>query len=161
MSSIGARGGTATAVNTGSLLIRLKPRSQRALSADEVIQELRPKLASITGLRVYPQNIPPIRIGGQLTKSQYQYTLQSGDLALLRNAAPALAEKMSALPGFQDVTTDLQVKNPQVMVHIDRDRAASLQVTPEQIELALSDSFGTRQVSTIYAPNNSYQVILE
>jgi HAE1 family hydrophobic/amphiphilic exporter-1 len=161
MSSIGARGGQATVVNTGTLFVRLKPKGERKLSVEEVIQELRPKLAGIAGLRVFMQNPPPIRIGGQLTKSQYQYTLQAPDTALLYQAAPALAEKISALPGFQDVTTDLQLKNPQVRVQINREKAASLGVTPKQIELALGDCFGTRQISTIYAPNNAYQVILE
>jgi HAE1 family hydrophobic/amphiphilic exporter-1 len=161
MSSIGARGGQATAVNTGSFFLKLKPKGERKLSVDEVIQELRPKLAKIPGLRVYQQNPPAIRIGGQLTKSQYQYTLQAPDTDVLYQAAPALAAKIAELPGFQDVTTDLQLKNPQVKVAIDREKAASMGVTPEQIETALGDGFGSRQISTIYAPNNAYQVILE
>jgi hydrophobic/amphiphilic exporter-1 (mainly G- bacteria), HAE1 family len=160
MSSIGSRGGNTTAANTGSIFARLKPKAERG-NIDAVIDRLRGKLAGVTGLRSYPQNIPPIRIGGQITKSQYQYTLRGGDLDALREAAPALAAKMAALPDLQDVTTDLQVRNPQVFVDVDRDKAASLQVSPEQIEEALSDSFGSRQVSTIYAPDNSYQVILE
>jgi HAE1 family hydrophobic/amphiphilic exporter-1 len=161
MSSIGARGGQATGVNNGSMFIKLKPKDERKASVDEMIQRLRPKLAQVTGLRVYMQNPPPIRIGGQVSKSQYQYTLQAPDTAALYQAAPVLAEKMSKLPGFQDVTTDLQLKNPQVKVQIDREKAASLGVTPDQIESALGHCFGSQQISTIYAPNNAYQVILE
>jgi hydrophobic/amphiphilic exporter-1 (mainly G- bacteria), HAE1 family len=161
MSSIGARGGQATAVNTGTLFIRLKPSDERELSVDEKIQEMRPKLAELPGLRCFPQNIPPIRLGGQLTRSQYQLTLRAGDLDVLRAAAPELAARMAELPQLQDVSTDLQIRNPQVFVNVDRDRAASLQVTPEQVELALSLAFGSRQISTIHASDDSYQVILE
>jgi HAE1 family hydrophobic/amphiphilic exporter-1 len=160
MSSIGSRGGNATATNTGTIFARLKPREVRG-EINPVIDRLRRDLAGVTGLRCYPQNVPPIRIGGQASKAPYQYTLRGGDLDALREAAPALAARMAALPDLQDVTTDLQVRNPQVFVDVDRDKAASLQVTPEQIEEVLSHSFGSRQVSTIYAPDNSYQVILE
>ena len=161
MSSVGARGSRAAGVNTGTLMLKLRPRSERDQSIDEIIQGLRKKLAVVPGLRVFPQNPPPIRIGGQLTKSQYQYTLQALDTSVLYDAAPKLAERMGELPGFQDVTTDLQLRNPQVRIDIDREKAASLGVTPEQIERALGLCFGSQEISTIYAPNNSYQVILE
>ncbi len=161
MSSVGSRGGQAIAVNTGGLFLKLKDRSQRTASVDEVIQGLRPKFAKIPGLRVYLQNPPPIRIGGQVSRSQYQYTLQAPDTGLLYEFAPKLADAMAKLQGFQDVSTDLQLKNPQVRVTIDREKAASLGVTPEQVERALGNGFGSQQISTIYAPNNSYQVILE
>src|SRR6185436_18389029 len=115
MSSIGSRGGNATATNTGSLFVRLKPKAERG-NIDPIIDRLRQKLGAVSGLRCYPQNVPPIRIGGQTSKSQYQYTLRSGDLDALREAAPALAAKMAALDDLQDVTTDLQVRNPQVFV---------------------------------------------
>ena len=161
MSSVGSRGAQAIAINTGGLFLKLKDRSQRTLSVDEVIQSLRPKFAKIPGLRIYMQNPPPIRIGGQVSRSQYQYTLQAPDTDLLYDAAPKLADAMAKLKGFQDVSTDLQLKNPQVRVTIDRDKAASLGVTPQQIERALGNGFGSQQISTIYAPNNSYQVILE
>jgi HAE1 family hydrophobic/amphiphilic exporter-1 len=126
-----------------------------------VIQDLRPKLAQVPGVRAYLQNPPTIRIGGQLTKSLYQYTLQGPDTTAMYRTAPLLADKMKSIPGMQDITTDLQLSNPQLMVDIDRDKAAVLGVSPAQIELALSSAFGTRQVSTIYAPTNDYQVILE
>ena len=161
MSSIGSRGGTVSGTNSGTLFIKLKPRSQRKYSVDEMIQQLRPKLAAVPGVRAYMQNPPPIRIGGQLTKSQYQYTLQGPDTDELYASAPVLVEKLQHVEGFQDVTTDLQLKNPQLNVNIDRDKAAVVGVTPAQIELALSSSFGTREVSTIYAPNNDYSIILE
>jgi HAE1 family hydrophobic/amphiphilic exporter-1 len=161
MSSIGARGNRASGVNSGTLLVKLKPTSERKLSVDQVIQSLRGKLAAAPSLRVFLQNPPPIRIGGQLTKSQYQFTLQALDTDVLYEAAPKLAERMSALPGFQDVTTDLQLKNPQVRIDIDREKAAALGVTPQEIEVALGLCFGGQQISTIYAPNDAYQVILE
>ena len=161
MSSAGSRGGAASAGNSGTLFMRLKPKSQRKLSVDEVIQELRPKLAQVPGIRVFMQNPPPIRIGGQLTKSQYQYTLQSPDIRELYHYAPLLADQMRSLPGFQDVTTDLQIKNPEVKVEIDRDKAATLGVSAEQIEDALYTAYSSRQISTIYAPNNQYRVIME
>jgi len=161
MSSVGSRGANAIATNTGGMFLKLKDRDVRDATVDEVIQSLRPKFAKIPGLRVYLQNPPPIRIGGQVSRSQYQYTLQAPDTDLLYDAAPKLADAMGKLPGFQDISTDLQLKNPQVLVTIDREKAASLGVTPEQVERALGNGFGSQQISTIYAPNNSYQVILE
>jgi HAE1 family hydrophobic/amphiphilic exporter-1 len=131
------------------------------LSVDEVIHELRPKLASVPGINVYLQNPPPIRIGGQLTKSLYQLTLQSPDTQELYKYAPLLQSRMSDLPGFQDVTSDLQIHNPQVNVEIDRDKAQALGITANQIESVLFDAYGSRQISTIYAPNNQYRVIIE
>ena len=161
MSSCGNRGNDTRAGNAGIIFMRLKPRNQRKLSADEIIQELRPKLAKVPGMRVFLQNLPPIRIGGNLTKSQYQYTLQSADTKELYEVAPKLEQEIRGLAGFQDVTSDLQLKNPQVDVTIDRDRAATLGVTPERIENALYTAYGARQISSIYAPTNQYQVIME
>jgi len=163
MSSCGASaGGRATsASNAGRMFIRLKPRSQRTLSVDEIVQSLRQKLAQVSGIRAFPQNLPSIQIGGQLTKSQYQYTLQGPDTDELYRVAPLLAEKMKALEGFQDVTTDLLLKNPQINVELDRDKMATHGITAEQIEIALGTAYGSKQVSTIYAPTNQYQVILE
>lgn len=160
MSSVGG-GGRAMGSNAGSMFIKLKPRAQRDASVDQVIQDLRPKLAAVPGIRVFLQNPPTIPIGGRMAKSQYQYTLQSPDTNDLYRYAPVLAEKMSDLPGFQDVTTDLQLANPQITVQIDRDKATTLGVTAAQIESALSYAYAAQQISTIYAPNNQYQVILE
>jgi HAE1 family hydrophobic/amphiphilic exporter-1 len=153
--------GNIAGTNAGRFLLRLKPRSERKLSADQVIQELRPKLAQITGLRVYLQNPPPIRIGGQLSKALYQYTLQGPDTQELYRVAPQLEAKMNEMAVLQDVSSDLQIKNPELSVEINRDRASTLGVTAGQIETALFSAYGSRQVSTIYAPNNQYKVIME
>jgi len=126
-----------------------------------VIRELAPKLNSVTGIRTYLQLPPSIRVGGRPTKTQYQFTLQSADIDALYDNAAKLERALRALPTLQDVTTDLQIKNPQVSVKINRDRATSLGVTVQQIEQALYDAYGSRQVSTIYTPNNQYWVILE
>ena len=159
MSSIGA-GGSSQSLNQGRILIRLKPRKQRP-GADQIIQELRPKLSHITGFKVFLQNIPVIRIGGRLTKSQYQYALQDADIDELFLWAPRLTEKIATLPGFQDVTSDLQINLPKVLVEVDRDKASLLGLTQEQIENALYSAYGSRQISTIYTSSNQYAVILE
>ncbi len=160
MSAIGAGGPNSTG-NQGRLFIHLKPRSQRALSADQVVQELSPKLAVVPGIRAFLRNPPSISVGGRMTKSLYQYTLQSPDIDLLYRNATALEGKLRALPDLINVTSDLQIKNPQINVEIDRDRAASLGVTAEQIENALYNAYGSRQVSTIFTPNDQYWVIME
>jgi hydrophobic/amphiphilic exporter-1 (mainly G- bacteria), HAE1 family len=160
MSAVGASG-ISVASNTGRLFIRLKPRDQRREDVDGIIQRLRPGLAAIPGIQVFMQNLPPIRIGGVLTKSQYQFSLQSPDTDELYRYAPLLEEKLRKIPGLQDVTSDLQIKSPQVNVEIDRDKASALGVTAQQVEDALSSAYSSLQVSTIYAPNNEYQVIVE
>ena len=162
MSSIGA-GGPGGAGNQGRMFMRLKPRNERPdhKSADEIIRDLQPRLNTVPGIRVYLQNPPTIRIGGRLTKSLYQFTLQSPDIATLYSSASALEERLRTEATLQNVTSDLLIKNPQVSVQIDRDHAAALGVTPEQIEQALYDAYGSRQVSTIYTPNNEYWVVME
>jgi HAE1 family hydrophobic/amphiphilic exporter-1 len=160
MSNAGARGPFGRS-NAGSMFMRLKPRSERELGVNEVIADLRPKLSQVPGIRVYLQNPPPLRIGGMVTRSLYQFTLQSPDLHELYEHAPVLQDKIKALPGFLDVTSDLEIKNPQVNVEIDRDRAGVLGVTAEQIEEALYTAYGSRQISTIYAANDDYAVIME
>ncbi|HTT41159.1 MAG TPA: efflux RND transporter permease subunit [Burkholderiales bacterium] len=159
MSFIGV-GGSSQQMNVGRVFIRLKPRSQRP-HADQVIQELRPKLAVLPGVKVYLQNLPTIRLGGVITKSQFQFTMMDADLDELYHWAPIMEERIRAIPGFQDVNTDLQIRNPQVNVEIDREKASALGVTAQQVEGALYDAFGSRQVSTIYTPTNEYWVILE
>jgi HAE1 family hydrophobic/amphiphilic exporter-1 len=155
---------TAAGGNAGRIFLRMKPRNERK-SAMEIIQELRPKLASVPGINAFPQLLPPIRIGGQLTKSQYQFTLQSPDTDELYQNEPKLENRLRSDPQLrtllQDVTSDLQIKNPQVNVDIDRDKASSLGVSAQQVEDALYSAYGQRQVSTIYAPNNAYRVITE
>ena len=158
-STVGSGGPNASA-NTGRIFIRLKPRGDRSLSADEVVQELRPKLSRIPGIKVFLQNPPAINIGGQQTKAQYQYTLQSPSFAELQQATPKLEAALREMPELQDVNSDLQLNNPQVQVTVNRDQAAALGLNANEVETALGYAYGTRQVSTIYAPDNQYQVIL-
>jgi hydrophobic/amphiphilic exporter-1 (mainly G- bacteria), HAE1 family len=155
---------TAAGGNAGRMFVRMKPRSERK-GALEIIRDLRPKLAAVPGINAFPQLLPPIRIGGNLTKSQYQFTLQTPDTNELYRYAPKLETKLRNDPQFrnqlQDVTSDLYITNPQVNVEIDRDKASALGVTADQIENALYTAYGQRQISTIYAPNNAYRVITE
>ena len=153
-------GGSSQSINLGRILIRLKDRHERP-SADEVMQRLKPKLGALPGLKIYLQNLPTIRLGGVLTKSQYQFTLQDSDAAELYKWAPLIEEKIRGLPGFTDVTSDLQIKNPQIVLNIDRDKAAALGVTADQIENALYSAYGPKQVSNIFTPTNQYWVLLE
>jgi len=158
MSFVG--GGFGGGGNTGRLTMHLKPRDER-LPVDQVMRELSLKLQGITGLRVFMQNPPPIRIGGRFAQSLYQYTLQSADIDTLYAASRALERRLDALPQLTDVTSDLKVGNPQVEVQIDRERAASLGVSAQQIETALYNAYGSRQVSTIYTQDDEYWVIME
>jgi hydrophobic/amphiphilic exporter-1 (mainly G- bacteria), HAE1 family len=160
MSSVGPSGPNVSG-NSGRIFMHLKPRSERPLSADELIQSLRVKLAHIPGIRIFLQNPPVIRIGGMLSKGLYQYTLQSPDTRELYRSAALLESRMRTLPELQDVTTDMQISNPEVDLRIDRDKAAAMGVTAAQIEDALYTAYGSRQISTIFAPNNEYQVIME
>ena len=139
----------------------IKPLSQRREGVDAIIEELRPKLASVPGVTIYLQNPPLVQVGGQVTKSPYQLTLQGPDRKELYSKAEALEQKIAALPGLLDVTSDIQTNNPQLNVEIDRDKAATLGITAQQIENALNNAYGTQQISTIYASTNEYQVILE
>jgi hydrophobic/amphiphilic exporter-1 (mainly G- bacteria), HAE1 family len=159
MSRVGSGGGSS--MNTGRVTIRLKPRQERRQSADEIIQKLRPQLATIPGIQVYLQNPPPIRIGGYQTKSQYQYALQSPDMNELYKYAPLLEAKLKEMPGLQDVASDLQIKSPQISININRDKASALGLTVGQIEAALESAYSSGQISTIYATNNQYRVIIE
>jgi HAE1 family hydrophobic/amphiphilic exporter-1 len=149
-------------LNTGRLTVDLKPRSERKLTVDQIMTALRPKLAQIPGVRVYMVNQPPINLGGQQgARSLYQFTLQDTDTAELYRWAPVLETKMRELPGLEDVNSDLQIKNPQVQINMNRDKISALGLTVNQVEDALYSAYGTRQVSTIYAPNNQYQVIMQ
>jgi HAE1 family hydrophobic/amphiphilic exporter-1 len=157
LSSIGSGGRT---LNQGGLNIRLKPRSERP-QVDQVINELRPKLAAVPGITTFLRNDPPIRIGGLQSKALYQFTIQSPNTQELYSAAQDFTAKMRALPGLTDVSSDLQIRNPQINIEIDRDAASSYGVTVNQIEDAIYSAYGQRQISTIFAPNNQYWVILE
>jgi len=161
LSNIGTGSGNSAGLpNQGRLTVRLKPRDQRP-SADEMVRILSKETADIPGISVYWQNTPIIQLGGRTAKALYQYTLQGADLDVLYPAAQAMEAKMRTLPGLTDISTDLQIRNPQATIAIDRDHASRLGVTAEQIEQALYNAYGSRQVSTIYTPNNQYWVILE
>src|SRR6266566_3741781 len=147
-------------INQGRVFMQLKARSQRDMSVDQLIRYFNRKLAGIPGIQVFLQNPPPIQIGGRRTKSLYQFTLQSPDPALYDYSTRFLTE-LQKLPNLINVTSDLQISNPQATVTINRDRAAALGVTAEQIEEALYNAYGSRQVSTIYTSTNQYWVVME
>src|SRR5881409_369969 len=147
-------------INQGRVFMQLKPRSQRDMSVDQLIRYFNRKLAGIPGIQVFLQNPPPIQIGGRRTKSLYQFTLQSPDAALYDYSTRLLTE-LQKLPNLINVTSDLQISNPQATVTINRDRAAALGVTAKQIEEALYNAYGSRQVSTIYTSTNQYWVVME
>jgi HAE1 family hydrophobic/amphiphilic exporter-1 len=158
-------GGTSSSTlggpNFGQVVIHLKPRAERENGVDKIMADLRPQLAGFPGMRVYLQNPPTIRIGGQVTKSLYQYSMQSPDKVELYEASQRLEREIAKIPGVQDVTSDLQIQSPQINVTIDRDKAAAHQVNAQQIENSFYDAYGPRWVSTIYAAVNEYKVLLE
>jgi HAE1 family hydrophobic/amphiphilic exporter-1 len=161
MSAVGVGGATVSG-NNGRIFMRLKPRSERRQSANEIIQDLRKQFAQIPGLNVYLQNPPLIRVGGTLTKALYQFSLQDTDTQELFQWTPLLMQKIAEHKNiFQDVTSDLQIASPQVIVDIDRDKASALGVTAQQIEDGLYDAFGSRQASTIYGDLAEYWVVFE
>jgi len=147
--------------NFGQLVIHLKPRAQRQLGVNDIIKELRPQLAAFAGVKSYLQNPPTIQIGGQVTKSLYQFSLQTPDKQELYDQTQKLAKEVEKLPGVEDVTTDVAVTTPEVDVSIDRDKAAAMNVNANTIENALYDAYGPRWVSTIYGSINEYKVLLE
>ncbi len=160
MASVGATG-SRVGSNSGFMFMKLKPRHERELSADQIIQKLRPRLMGIPGINMFLQNPPPIQLDTTSSKAQYQFVLQSPDTEELYRQATAFEMKLNQLPLLQDVTSDLQIKNPQLTFAIDRDRAASLGITARQIEDTLYYAYGARQVSTIYSPTNQYKVVME
>ena len=145
----------------GRLNVDLKPRDQRALTADQVIEALRPKFARIPGIRVFLTNPPAIRIGGMMTRSQYQFTLQDPDTDELYRSAPKFEAALRTVDGIEDVTSDLQLRNPQIEVGLNRDLIAALDLSVDQVELALTSAYGSRQISQIFAPDDQYQVIMQ
>ena len=161
VSAAGGGPGMGGAGNSGQLQIRLDSRPPRTLTPEQIIEKLRPKLSAIPGQRTYLQNPPMIRIGGQQSRSVYQYTLQSQDLNELYRAAGDFEKQMRQIPALVDVNTDLQIASPEVIIEIDRDRASVLGVTADQIENALYDAYGARQISDIYTPTNDYWVMME
>jgi HAE1 family hydrophobic/amphiphilic exporter-1 len=147
--------------NQGFVFARMKPRKERRLSVDQIIDDLRPKVSAVPGVFTFMQNPPPITVTGQQGQSAYQLTLQSLNLKEIYDSAPKLMAKMREIPGFVDVNTDMQISSPEVIVEMDRDRALALGVTPQDIQTALYAAYGSREVSVIDAPANQYSVIME
>jgi HAE1 family hydrophobic/amphiphilic exporter-1 len=160
MSSVGA-GGSRSTINNGSILLLLKPAHDRALGPDGISEELRRKFAQVPGIRTYIQNPPSIRVGGRQSKAEYQYTLQSIDMNALYDWSARVTHAFAALPGFQDVTNDLDLNSPSIMVEVDRDKLAPLGLTMAQVQGALGAAFGQNQISTIYGTATQYWVILQ
>lgn len=160
MSRAGAGGFSATS-NNGFLFIRLKDRSERKMNVVQVADSLRKKFTDFPGMKVFVQNMPTIQIGGRMSKAQYQYTLQSSDMAALYEYAKKLESDMAQMPELIDVTSDLQISNPQINLELNREKAAALNITASQIENALYSAFGPRKISTIYGSDDQYSVLLE
>ena len=160
MSAVGS-GGSSSGVNSGRIFASLKPLSERSISAQDEAHKLQKALSNIPGINIFMQVPPMIRIGGRLTKSQYQYTLQDLDMNELEASSNKLMDALMTAPGFTEVTSDLQLSTPALNVTIDRDRASALGVTPAAIETALGSAFGGEEISQIYGSSDTYQVILE
>ena len=161
MSSIQGTNGTAGTNTAFMQLIALKPLSERALSADQIIRELRPKLSRFPGVNMFLTNPPTVRLGARMARSNYQYTLQGLDLDQLQATSGRLMDAMRANPAFVDITSDFDSVMPSLQVDIDRDRASAFGVTAQQVENALGAAFGSGQISQINAPSNQYGVMLE
>lgn len=160
MSAVGAGGPTQTG-NAGRMFMTLKPTPPRLKNADAVIQDLRQQMEHVAGIKCYMQNPMSIRLGGQLTKGTYQFTLQSTNFTQLYQACMDLYNKVKQIPGLQDVNTDLLVNSPQATIQVDRDKAYALGISAKEIDDTLADAYGAAQISTIYTPTNEYKVILE
>jgi HAE1 family hydrophobic/amphiphilic exporter-1 len=160
MSSVGASG-SRVGGNSGFLFMKLKARHERSLNADQIIEKLRPRVTVVPGIMAFMRNPPLIQLDTTQSKALYQFVLQSPDSDELYRHAADFELKLRGLPMLQDVTSDLQMKNPQVNLDIDRNRAASLGISAEQIENALYSAYGSRQATTIYSPANQYKVIME
>ncbi len=153
-------GGNA-AQNQGRMFVTLKPLQQRKISVDQVIARLRPKLSHVPGASLYFQAVQDLQIGGRMGNAQYQYTLSGEDLDELYTWAPRLLQELRKIPQLKDVNSDQQILGLEANVVVDRDTAARLGITPQQIDNVLYDAFGQRQISTIYQTLNQYHVVLE
>jgi HAE1 family hydrophobic/amphiphilic exporter-1 len=162
MSSIGVGNGSPNlALNQGRILIVLKPRDHRKESVTEVITDLQSSLADVAGINSFLQNPPTIAIGGQVTKSLYQFTLSSPDRDALYSSAKSFIDLVKGVPGVTDVTSDMQLDNPEVHLQVDRDKCSELGISMQQVEDALDSAYAQRQISTMYTPTNQYWVIIE
>ena len=157
----GGGGGGGGQLNQGRMGVDLKPKAQRTRSVDRIIADLRPQVATVPGVRVFMINQPPINLGGQQgARSTYQFTLQDTDTKVLYESAPLLEDRIKGIPGIEDVSSDLRLNNPQIELDLNRERISSLGLTVNQVETALYNAYGTRQISQIYAANNQYAVIM-
>jgi hydrophobe/amphiphile efflux-1 (HAE1) family protein len=154
-------GGASSGINTGRLFISLKPWNKRKATEDQIIARLRPKLAQVPGITTYLQPVQSIQIGGRLSRTQYQYTLQDINMQELQEWAPKVEAKMKSVGGLEDVASDLEQTSPQLTIRINRDLAARLGISPSAIETTLYDAFGQRYVTELYAPLNTYHVVME
>jgi HAE1 family hydrophobic/amphiphilic exporter-1 len=154
-------GGNQGAANTGNLTVNLKPLRRRRASVTQIINRVRPTIAGLPGLRISMSIPQPIRFSGRNSTASYDYTLYSTDAEELYRAAPLLEEAVRRLPEVVDVTSDLQIRNPQIRIEVDRDRAAALDVDWDDVGGMLYDAFGPQLASTIYGSNNQYRVLLE
>jgi multidrug efflux pump len=153
--------GTNTTLNSGRLLINLKPHDQRKTDIAAVMQRLKDATASLTGVTLYMQPVQDLTIEGTVSKTQYQFILQDADPVQLAEWTPKLVDKLRTLPELGDVASDISAQGLSVFVQIDRDQAARFGITPATIDNALYDSYGQRIVSTIFTNSNQYRVILE
>ncbi|MGX5219330.1 MdtB/MuxB family multidrug efflux RND transporter permease subunit [Pseudomonas segetis] len=159
-SYIGVDGDNPT-LNSGRMLINLKPHSERDVTASEVIDRLRPELAKLSGIQLYLQPVQDLSIEDRVSRTQYQFSMESPDLQLLEEWVPKLVSRLQQQPELTDVASDLQNRGLQVYLDIDRDIAGRLGVKVADIDDALYDAFGQRQISTIYTQANQYRVVLE
>ena len=147
--------------NTGRLWIQLKPRRDRKATAAEIVARLRPRISNIPGIKTYLSLPAALRVGGRMSKSSYELTLQSPDTALLYREAARLEREVAKLPSVLDVNSDIQMRSPRVRIDVDRDKAAAYGLTTQAIEQAIYDGYGPSWASTIYAPTNQFRVMLE
>ena len=162
MSSLGVGNGSPNiALNQGRILIVLKPKEERRAGVADVIKELQGPLNSVPDINCYLQNPPTIAIGGQVTKSLYQFTLSSPDRTALYKAAREFIDLVRGVPGITDVASDMQIDNPEVHLQVDRDKCSRLGITMQQVEDALDSAYAQRQISTMYTSTNQYWVIIE
>jgi HAE1 family hydrophobic/amphiphilic exporter-1 len=161
MSTAGQGVGGVVGDNVGRYIIRLKSRDERTATADEVIQQIRREASRLQGVRVFLSNPPAIRIGGTISTSDYVYSLSSTELGNLYGPGEALEAKLRTLPMLQDVSSNLELRNPEIQIRVLRERASALGISSQQVELALFNAFGGRQVSTLYGASDQYNIMLE
>lgn len=161
MSSAGQSGGGVTGANVGRLVVRLKPKSERNLSADEVIQQLKKETRRVQGMQLFLQNPPAINIGGMQSNAEFQFVVQGADIEALYQVSGELERALRDEERIQDVNSNLELRNPEIKVDILRDRAAMLGITPQRIQSTLYDAYGSRRVTSIYGASDQYPVLMQ